>query len=161
VSIKEVGFYILMAIIIFAGEFLMNPGLKTGQPPVIYQQTLSGKDVMDNLSKGPMIIYFWAEWCGVCKMMQQPMTAILQDYPIITVAVKSGDKHAVQAYLTEKSLNWPVINDPLGSIAQQYQARGVPSIFFLNQQGEIVLTASGYTSEIGLRLRLWLANKLS
>jgi len=53
-----------------------------------------------------------------------------------------------------------VLNDPLGKIAEKYLARGVPSIFFLNQQGEIVLTASGYSSEIGLRLRLWLAAKI-
>jgi len=160
-KIKKIGFYTLVVIVVFAGQFLMNQGLKMGQPPIIKQQTITGQSAMQTISQGPAVIYFWAEWCGVCNMMQQPMTAVLQDYPIITVAVKSGDKHAVQAYLTEKSLNWPVINDPLGTIAQQYQATGVPSIFFLNQQGEIVLTATGYTSEIGLRLRLWLANKLS
>jgi len=160
-KIKKIGFYSLVVMIVFSGQFLMNHGLKMGQAPIIKQQTIAGQSAMQMISQGPAIIYFWAEWCGVCRMMQQPMTAILQDYPVITVAVKSGDSQAVQTYLNKQSLNWNVVNDPLGTIAEQYLARGVPSVFFLNQQGEIVLTASGYTSEIGLRLRLWLANKLS
>jgi len=136
----------------------MNSGLKTGQPPVIYQQTLSGKDVMDNLSKGPTIIYFWAEWCGICKMMQQAVSGVVVDYPVMTVAVKSGSVNTVQEYLHDKNLHWEVVNDPLGEIAEKYQARGVPSIFFLDKKGEIVLTSTGYTSEMGLRLRLWLVS---
>lgn len=157
-NIKEVVFYIIMVIIIFSGEFLMNSGLKTGQPPVIYQQTLSGKDVMDNLSKGPAIIYFWAEWCGVCKMMQQAVSGVVVNYPVMTVAVKSGSVNTVQEYLHDENLHWEVVNDPLGEIAEEYQARGVPSIFFLDKKGEIVLTSTGYTSEMGLRLRLWLVS---
>lgn len=161
IKIKKIGFYSCVVIIVFTGQFLMNHGLKTGKPPVIKQQTITGESAMQTISQGPAIIYFWAEWCGVCSMMQQPMTAILPDYPVITIAVKSGDNPAVQEYLNENSLNWYVVNDPLGEIAKDYQARGVPSVFFLNKQGDIVLTASGYTSEIGLRIRLWLANKLS
>jgi len=159
-SLKKMAFYTVVFIIIFAGQFLMNQGLKTGKPPIINKQTLSGQDAMQMISQGPAIIYFWAEWCGVCKMMQQPIFQILDDYPVLTVAVKSGDTNIVNNYLNEKSLMWEVVNDPVGEIANQYQARGVPSIFFLNKAGDIVLTATGYTSEIGLRLRLWLASKM-
>jgi len=153
---KKISFYLLMIIVIFTGQFLMNHGLKTGQPPIIKQKAISGEDIMQKVSKGPAIIYFWAEWCGVCNMMKQAMSNVSQDYPVITIAVKSGTKEKVQNYLHDQSLNWDVVNDPSGDIAEQYQARGVPSIFFLDNSGEIVLTTSGYTSEIGLRLRLWL-----
>jgi thiol-disulfide isomerase/thioredoxin len=156
INIKKIGLYSLVTLVIFFGQFLMNHGLVTGKPPSIKQQTISGHNAIQTISQGPAIIYFWAEWCGLCKMMQNPISKISQDYPVLTVAVKSGDNNAVQKYLHGKSLNWTVVNDPLGKIAEQYQARGVPSLFFLNESGEIVLTATGYTSEIGLRLRLWL-----
>lgn len=156
-NIKKIGLYSLVALIIFAGQFLMNHGLVTGKPPAIKQQTISGQNAMQTISQGASIIYFWAEWCGVCKMMQNPISKISQDYSVLTVAVKSGDNNAVQKYLHENSLNWTVVNDPLSKVAEQYQARGVPSLFFIDESGEIVLTATGYTSEIGLRLRLWLA----
>ena len=154
--IKKIGFYTVVIIIIFSGQFLMNQGLKTGEPPVIKQQTISGLNAMQKVSKGPAIIYFWAEWCGICNMMQTAVTAIAQDYPVITVAVKSGSADRVKSYLADKALNWEVVNDPLGEIAEQYQTRGVPSVFFIDENNEIVLTATGYTSEVGLRLRLWL-----
>ncbi len=155
-SIKKIGFYTVVVIIIFSGQFLMNQGLKTGEPPAIKQQTILGLNVMQKVSKGPAIIYFWAEWCGICKMMQGAITDIAQDYPVITVAVKSGSNDRVKNYLADKSLNWEVVNDPSGEIAEQYQAKGVPSVFFIDENGEIVLTTTGYTSEMGLRLRLWL-----
>lgn len=155
-KIKKFTFYSVIAIVIFAGQFLLNHGLKTGEPPLIKQQTISGQKAMEVINQGPAIIYFWAEWCGICKMMQQPISALSKDYPVLTVAVKSGDNKKVQNYLAEKSLAWQVVNDPLGKIAEQYLAKGVPSIFLLNPQGKIVLTASGYSSEMGLRLRLWL-----
>jgi len=159
-SLKKIAFYSVVIIIIFTGQFLMNQGLKMGKPPIINKQTLSGQDAMQVINQGPAIIYFWAEWCGICKMMQQPISQISGDYPVLTVAVKSGATDTIENYLNEKSLMWEVVNDPVGNLAQQYQARGVPSIFFLNKDGEIVLTATGYTSEIGLRLRLWLASKM-
>lgn len=156
--VKKIVFYSLITILIFSGQFLLNHGLKTGSPPIIKQPTLSGQDAMLRLSKGPAIIYFWAEWCGICKMMQPVISKIVLDYPVITVAVKSGSKGKVQAYLEDESLSWAVVNDPLGAIAEKYQTRGVPSVFFLDRHGEITLTTTGYTSEIGLRLRLWLSD---
>ena len=85
---------------------------------------------------------------------------VLNDYDGITVAVKSGDDQAVKSYLQEKQLAWKVLNDPLGKVAEQFKAKGVPAVFFLDENGVIKLTATGYVSEIGLRLRLWLVHYL-
>lgn len=159
-GIKKIGFYSLVALIIFSGQFLLNHGLVTGQPPEIKQHTLSGRPVMPMFNHEPAIIYFWAEWCGICNMMQAPITAISQDVPVITIAVKSGADSKVQHYLESGALKWNVVNDPFGEIAKQYQTRGVPSIFILDEKGEIVLTSTGYVSEIGLRLRLWIVRNI-
>jgi thiol-disulfide isomerase/thioredoxin len=159
-NIKKIVFYTVVTVIIFVGQFVLNHGLKMGIPPAIEQKTMRGQDAMTIILKGPAIIYFWAEWCGVCNLMQPAMNEVSLDSSVLTVAIKSGSEQKVQEYLRHKKLNWNVVNDPLGQIAEQYQARGVPSIFFLNNQGEIVLTSSGYTSEVGLRLRLWMASML-
>ncbi len=156
ISIKKLFFYFIAVLVIFGGQFLLNNGRLTGPLPQIRQQTIDGSSAMEAVSKGPAMVYFWAEWCGLCKMMQNPVSAVLKDFPGITVAVKSGDSERVDNYMQERALNWKVVNDPLGKIGRQFKVKGVPAVFFLNKKGDILLTTVGYTSEIGLRFRLWL-----
>ena len=118
---------------------------------------IDGRHAMESIAKGPAIIYFWAEWCGICKMMQTPMTEILKDYPGITVAVKSGDDEQLKKYMQKKQIQWPTINDQNGEISALYKIKGVPFVIITDKTGEIIYTVSGYSFEIGLRLRLWLA----
>jgi len=156
ISIKKIFFYFIAALVIFGGQFLLNNGRLTGPLPQIRQQAIDGSSAMETISKGPAMVYFWAEWCGLCKMMQTPVSAVLKDFPGITIAVKSGGSERVESYMQEKVLNWKVVNDPSGIIGRQFKITGVPAVFFLNKKGDIILTTVGYTSEIGLRLRLWL-----
>jgi thioredoxin-related protein len=51
-----------------------------------------------------------------------------------------------------------VINDRYGDIAKNYGVKAVPAVFFTDASGNIVFNSSGYTSEWGLRIRLWLAS---
>lgn len=154
---KHYLFYILMAAMIFAGQFLRTSDLVTGRPPLIEQNTLGGIDAKALIDKGPMLIYFWGKWCGVCSMMQDSISAVGADYPLLTVALRSGDDTIAADYLRQKQLPWQVVNDPQGRISQRYGVKAVPALFFINGDGNIVFTSVGYTSEWGLRLRLWLA----
>ncbi|QWF72312.1 redoxin domain-containing protein [Methylomonas paludis] len=155
--IKKYGFYLLFTLVIFAGQFLRDGDLVTGKPPFSEGAGVNGVPVNTFLGKGPAIIYFWAEWCGVCQMMQSGFNKVVGDYPLVTVAFQSGDSTAVQAYLRQKQLAWPVLNDPQGTNAKSFGVTAVPTLFFTNSRGDIVFTTVGYTSELGLRIRTWLA----
>ncbi|MGZ4958753.1 MAG: protein disulfide oxidoreductase [Methylomonas sp.] len=155
--LKKYFFYLLFAAIVFAAQFLRSSDLVTGKPPAITQSTLGGIISQSIIGKGPAVLYFWAEWCGVCAMMQNAISEVSADYPLLTVALRSGNDSTVGQYLQKKRLAWSVINDQQGLIAQQYGVRAVPALFFINADGNIVFTSVGYTSEWGLRVRLWLA----
>lgn len=157
---RKSAFYIVAVLFIFAGQFLVTGDLVTGKPPRIEQTTLDGHQAMPALKQGPALLYFWAEWCGICRGMQDNVSSVLQHYPGLTVAERSGNSEKVSAYLSKNKLNWPVVNDPNGTIGQAYGIRGVPALFFINNQGDIAFTSVGYTSEWGLRFRLWLINLL-
>lgn len=158
--LKKSAFYIFAVLFVFAGQFLATQGLVTGQPPQIVQTTLSKQNPMPLIAKGPALIYFWAEWCGVCRGMQGNVSQVLQDTPGITVAVRSGDDQQLAEYMSKNKLHWTTVNDPNGDISQRFGVQAVPALFFLNNQGRIVFTSAGYTSEWGLRLRLWLSGLL-
>ncbi len=158
--LKKSAFYLFAVVFIFSGQFLLSSGLVTGQPPEIKSTTLSGQSAMQQITQGPGLIYFWAEWCGVCRSMQSNVSAVLQDSPALTVAVRSGNQQQVTTYLQNQHLNWSVVNDEDGIISEAYGTKSVPALFFLNMQGQIVLTTIGYTSVWGLQFRLWLAGLL-
>ena len=161
VRVKKTLLYSVFVMIIIWGQFLTNNGLLLGKPPIINQTMIDGRPTMEQIGKGPAIIYFWAEWCGICKMMQAPITEILKDYPGITVAVKSGDDEQLKKHMQQKQIQWNVINDQYGEISELYKIKGVPFVIITDTTGEIIYTVSGYSFEVVLRLRLWLAEFFS
>ncbi len=154
---KKLGIYLFATVFIFAGQFLVNSDLVNGKPPAISQTSMNGENALQRVAKGPAILYFWAEWCGICRSMQGSVGNILKDYPGVTVALRSGDDAKLAGYLRDKQLNWPVVNDNGGEIGQRYGVKAVPAIFFIDATGDIVFSTVGFTSEWGMRARLWLA----
>ncbi len=154
---KKFLFYLAVTAVIIYGQFFLNRGLATGEPPEIAALTITGAPVTDQISKGPGLIYFWAEWCGICRSMQGSVTELLKDYPGITVAMQSGSTEAVRNYQSRESLSWQTVTDPDGAIGARYGVRGVPTFFILDQEGKIKFTSTGFSSETGIRFRLWLA----
>ena len=159
-SIRNILFYLLVVVIIFGGQYFVNRNLVTGQPPEMARYTISGQPVAEQINNGPAIIYFWADWCGICSVMQESVESILQDYPGITVAMQSGNADKVGQYLHREKLTWDTVTDEQGKIGSRYGIKGVPSVFFLGRDGKIKLSTVGYSSEIGLRIRLWIAGLL-
>jgi peroxiredoxin len=73
------------------------------------------------------------------------------------VALQSGDAAEVQAYMDKEGFRVPVVLDEDGAIGKSYGIRGVPAVFILGPDGNIRFSTMGWTSELGLRFRLWLA----
>ncbi len=158
---KKTVFYLIVAFVIFGGQFFINRGLISGVPPQINSRTMDGQEVMSRIEKGPALIYFWAEWCGICNMMKASIASVLKDYPGFTVSVRSGNDLQVRQYLNRHQLDWPVVNDRDSRIAKRYGVEGVPVLFFVNPEGKIIFSAVGFTSETGIRFRLMLVDILS
>ena len=153
ISITKCLIYLVAALLLFVAPIFVHFNPLSGSVPQIEVMTLEGEKVPK-----PQFIYFWASWCGTCEPMQVPISNILKDYKGITIAVTSGDDFRVKNYLTKQQLDWAIVNDEEGVIAKQYFVKTVPTIFILNSKGEIAFVTLGYISELGLRLRLWLAS---
>ena len=105
----------------------------------------------------PVLFHFWATWCPICDLQKNNVQSISQDYPVITIASWSEGKAEVKAYMRENQLTFPVMLDNSGELAQTFGLKGVPASFILAPNGEIKFVETGYSTEPGLRLRLWLS----
>lgn len=105
----------------------------------------------------PVLLYFWAEWCPVCRSTAGNVTGIAGDHPVLSVAIQSGDTAAVAKTMSARGYAWPTLADPEAAILGRYGLHGVPALVVIDPNGNITSTQLGYTSEIGLRLRLWWA----
>jgi len=142
----------------FVAKTYLQRNMASGVAPEISAQLLNGNPVLLSQYRGkPLLLHFWASWCSICNIEHDSIQSLSQSYPLISVAMASGDVLQVQEYMTSNSLTFPTIADANSAISRKFGVTAVPANFILNPQGKIVFTETGYTSEWGLRLRLWLA----
>jgi thiol-disulfide isomerase/thioredoxin len=128
-----------------------------GTAPSLSALALNGDYPVLGIGTKPTLVYFWASWCGVCKLEEGAMESIARDHKVISVALTSGDDAEVRRYLASRGLKLPVINDPDGKIANQWGVRVTPTSFIVDTRNRIRFREVGYTTEWGFRFRLWLA----
>lgn len=105
-------------------------------------------------------LYFWAQWCPVCKAQAGGITSLSADWPILTVAMQSGDAGAVRAALAELGADWPTLVDAQGALAALYGVRAVPTLIVLGPDGRISAAVPGFSTRWGLALRFGWAQYL-
>jgi len=149
---------VALLLIFLTVKTYLQRDLAHGIAPHFHGAATNGQSVnIQNLRGKPALVYFWATWCPVCKMQNGNVANIGKDLPVITIAMNSGSDLEVEAFLKEKQLDFLALADDDGTIASRYGVTGVPTSFIIDSNGNIAFTEVGYTTEWGLRLRLWLA----
>ena len=137
---------------------MVEPRRRSGPAPALAGFSLDGQALgLTSAPERPVLVHFWATWCGICKFMDGNIANVAQDHPVITVALDSGGVAPVTAHLAERDLVMPVLLDNDGEISRRWGVRGVPTSFLIDTNGQIRNVTVGYTTELGLRARLlWL-----
>ncbi|MFM5336436.1 protein disulfide oxidoreductase [Aeromonas enteropelogenes] len=111
------------------------------------------------LSRGkPLLVYYWASWCGVCRFTTPTVETLWQEGEnVLTVALRSGSDAQLREGMVKKGLTFPTHNDESGALAARWQV-GVTPTFLIVKDGELVSSTTGWSSGLGLTLRLWWAS---
>lgn len=143
----------------FAVQWWLGHGRLSGPAPELQGVSVDGRALSLQAFQGrPLLVHFWASWCRVCQLEQATIDSIAADHAVITVMTRSGGEVEARQYLRERGIRATVILDETGVLADRYRVRGVPASFIINAKGEVVDVEIGYSSEIGLRARLYLAS---
>ena len=150
---------VIVLVIFFAVRAYQQRNTVSGQAPAIGGRTLDGAEVALADYRGkPVLVHFWATWCGVCRATQSNFDSVARDYPVLSIASQSGSAAQVAAYVEQRGIAPGVVVDESSALAKRFGVSAYPTSFVLDAQGEIRHVEVGYTTELGLRARLWLAS---
>jgi len=105
------------------------------------------------------VLYVWATWCGVCKTIEGNVDAVARDAPLLSIAMQSGAPAAVDSALAARGLRWPTLVDATGELSRRLGVDAVPTLIFVDGNGSVRSVTRGYTTELGIRARLWWAQR--
>ncbi|MBU1214749.1 MAG: protein disulfide oxidoreductase [Gammaproteobacteria bacterium] len=150
---------LLLVIVVGGIRLWQQRDMVSGSAPEVRGVTLAGETfrLPQHLDR-PLLVHFWATWCPVCRTEEGNIASIANaGGNVITIAMQSGTADAVRSYQNERQVAFPVLNDPDNSISNIWGVHAVPASFVIDRNGNIRFVEVGYTTELGLRLRLWLA----
>ena len=150
---------LLLILAVYLGvKAWMQRDMPSGQAPALAGFTPGDERVRLADYRGqPVLLHFWASWCGICRLEQDSIQSIQADWPVLTVAMQSGPGMEVAAHLAAEGLDWTVLVDEHGELSRQFGVKAVPTTFVIDADGMIRFRETGYATEWGLRTRLWLA----
>jgi peroxiredoxin len=108
---------------------------------------LDGSTVkVSDLRGRPAVINFWATWCGPCKeelpLLQQAY-GTGQGTGFQMIAITDESKGDVSTWVESNNMRLPVALDPGGQASGRYHIQGIPTTFFLNSDGVIIIRHTG------------------
>ncbi len=154
-----VSMILIVGVVSFAMDLYHGRSMPKGEAVPIVGQSIQGEDIdVIELSKNgkPVIVYFWATWCGACKFVSPTINSFNDSHQVVSVALSSGPDERVQRFIDAKEYDFPVINDLLGHISKDWGINVTPSIVII-KDGKISSIATGVTSPIGIWLRAYFA----
>ncbi len=156
---KTIMQFLMVILAVFVIRVWQQQDLITGIAPSFTSKTLSGEIVNSKpLPNQAVLIHFWATWCSICRLENDNIQAISQDYRVLNIAMQSGTDTELKEYAKAHNMHLDnMINDNSGTLAKLFGVRATPSSFFINPKGRIQFSEVGYVTTFGYRLRLWWA----
>ena len=98
----------------------------------------------------PVILNFWATWCGYCKMempdFDEKYKQYGEDVHFLMVNVTDGNQETVEtasAFVAQEGYSFPVYYDTTLEAAMSYPTSGLPVTFIIDAEGAVVAWQQG------------------
>lgn len=137
---------------------------RPGVPPVVRVGDLAPAFALADLDGNPLrladlrgrpvIVNFWASWCGPCVEEFPLLTSAAATYKgegLAIVGIVFRDRsEAARAFMARMGATWPAAMDPGDAIATRFGIIGPPDTFFIDRNGVVVGRQIGQLSAADL-----------
>ena len=108
---------------------------------------------LDSLKGKPIVLNFWASWCGPCKSEMPDFEKVYAEYgDRVTFAMvnmtdgQSETQEKAQAHIDKEGFTFPVYFDLDQDAANTYGVSAIPTTYVIDADGNLVAYASGAIS---------------
>ena len=137
-------------------EQSLIPKFEAKDAPPVLGTTLDGEpfDLADYRGT-PVVLNFWASWCGPCRRELPALAAFAKANPEIQVigVDYQDDVEAARTFAAENGATWPSVVDD-GPIGAAYEVPGLPATYLIDAQGRIVERLLGEVTEATLEAKV-------
>ena len=119
--------------------------------------TMTDKDgneiEFSNFAGKPIVLNFWASWCGPCQMEMPDFEEMYKQYgedvQFVMVNMTDGSQETVESatqFITEKGYTFPVYYDTKMEGAYYYSVYSLPMTYFIGADGYVAGRNTGMIS---------------
>jgi thiol-disulfide isomerase/thioredoxin len=149
-----------------AGDVPQSQTSLIGKPaPDFVLQDVSGKTVALSSFKGkPLLINFWATWCGPCKIETPWLIELQKEYAskgfeVIGISTEGEDlkpddkegfdrqKAAIAKFIKEEHMQYPVLVNGDSLVGPYGGLDAMPTSVYVDPEGKVVAVQLGITSK--------------
>lgn len=123
---------------------------KIAAPDFTVYDAEGGEVHLSDYSGKPVVLNFWASWCGPCKRempeFQAAFEELGEEISFLMVNMTDGSRETVDtaaAFLEEAGYTFPVYYDRDMDAASAYGAYSLPTTYFIDAEGFVIARAAG------------------
>ncbi|HAB18328.1 MAG TPA: TlpA disulfide reductase family protein [Verrucomicrobiota bacterium] len=120
---------------------------KVGEPFLnLSQQSLEG--TLPDLKGKVVLVDFWASWCPPCRHSfpaLQEIYAKYKDQGLVVLGISIDESKAdMDGFLKKMKVEFPIVRDAKGTLAEKLDISGIPASFLLDRSGKLIAVHEGF-----------------
>lgn len=129
----------------------------TAQTPLGETVVLSDFSARGGGEGQPVILNFWASWCGPCRVEMPDLQRVSLKYNgrVAILGVNQGESNSVITdFGAEFNVTYPLLNDQEQIINSNYQVNSLPTTIFIDADGVVREVQIGILTQAVLENRI-------